>query len=277
MPIYKTKLIFSSTTGSGWSESWYNNAAADINAAAKDADLMAKQRIQMCGKGNSIPSWSVLDVTQPRFSITRDGLLPAYVSNKFPTDRPAGSQLGVCTCAPFAGRRQFWMRGIPDDWVVWDPEVNRYVLVPDFVEVFKTFRKFVVNSKWCLRTVKGYKASVMKSEVAILTTDVGSGFASLTLRLGGTLPEKVDIVVGGFRKPLSHLNGTYLWPNGYTRNAVTIVLQGRYVTDNQAFQYVSGGTVRMQEFAYQPITLCNYSRRGGRKVGKILGVPAGRR
>lgn len=274
---FKTTLIFDSETGSGWTETWYNLGAGNLEMAGTHADILCTVRVGLIGKGNTIPSWKVLDVTQPRFSLSRDGMLGPFVPNKFPTDRPAGSQLGTCTCAPFPGRRQFWMRGVPDDWITFDPDTSMYVLNPAFIAAFTPFRDHIQNGRWGLRLVKSYKNSNLKGEVGVVQEDLATGFAKLTLRAGNTLPEKVNIVVGGFKKPLQSLNGTYLWPNGYTRTGADIVLRGKFISPIQGAGYVAGGTVRQQQFDYQPITRCAYDRPGGRKVGKFIGVPAGRR
>lgn len=274
---YKTVLTFSCETGQGWTETWYQTGQSSLTAAGAQAEALSSWRCQLCGQGSTLDTWTVLDVTTPRLSLSRDKLLGPLVSYPAVTDNPVSSQLGLVTCVPQSGRRQFWCRGIPDSWVIFDPFAGAYTLVGVFKTAFENFAAFITNGNWALRTVKSRLASVLKSQVTQVLPQPLTGFATLTLAAGGTFPGGVPAVVGGFRYPLQHLNGTFLFPNGYEYAAPTFTYATRFVTAYQATSYQAGAYVRQQEPQYNAITQCAFDRPGDRKVGKRLSLPRGRR
>lgn len=277
MPTYKTTLIFSSETGQGWTESWYQTGQSTLSAAGAQAEILMGWRSQLCGKGSSVDNWTVIDVATPRLSLSRDRLLPEIDSYPSTTDNPVSSQLGLVTCIPNSGRRQLWCRGIPDAWVEFNTVTGKYVLVGVFKTAFDSFAGFITNGNWALKVVTKTVASTLKSLVLSVQPQAVTGYAEIHLDPAGTLPNSVPIIISGFRFPLQRLNGTYLYPAGYARTGAVMVMTQRFLSAFEASSYVAGAYVRQQQNTYQTITACSYDRPGDRKVGKRLGLPVGRR
>jgi hypothetical protein len=277
VPTYKTTLIFSSETGQGWTESWYQTGQSSLSAAGAQAEILMGWRSQLVGNGSSVDNWTCIDVATPRLSLSRDRILPQIDSYPSTTDNPVSSQLGLVTCIPNSGRRQFWCRGIPDSWVVFNTVTGKYDLIGVFKTAFDNFAGFITNGNWALKVVTKTVVSALKSEVLSLNPQAVTGFAELHLDPAGTLPAKVPIVVGGFRYPLQRLNGTYLYPAGYGRVGNVLTFTTRFISAFESSGYIAGAYVRQQQLTYQPITACGFDRPGDRKVGKRIGLPVGRR
>lgn len=280
----RTLIRFGSETGQGWSEVWYNvTDTSSLTTAGQSAEALCKLRGQLCGLGSYIQNWTVFDATFQRLSLSRDNLLARIPSFPAVTDNPVSSQLGLATCAPLTGRRQFWCRGIPDSWVVFDPTDGEYTLVGKFKTAFQNFQKEITSGKWALKVVTPLMSSTNKQNVSNVTL-LGSGNVQLTLGASGTFTgTQQPIAVGGFRKPLAFLNGTYTYPGGYLwapaagATPASILFRKRSASASQIATYITGAYVRAAGYSYPPITSCVYDRPGDRKVSRIFGLPRGRR
>ena len=278
MGTFRVTFNFTSETGQAWSESWYNTQGSNVSAVAPAAEDLAAKRARLIGLGNTLDSWKITDVENERLTLYRDPFAGFLVTADAATDVPVSSQLGIVTTVPELGRRQFFCRGIPDSWVVFNPDAGIYTLIGAFQTAFQTFAKAITAGPWSLQVRDPVSADAGLSDVTSVAPQLVTGRAQLTLAAGGGFTGEDDLILGGFRYPLQFLNGTYLSPRGYSlTGGTTLVLSNRYVSAFQASAYNAGGTARALNYTYPPITQCRYSRPGDRKVGKNSALPRGRR
>lgn len=274
---YRAKIEFSSETGQGWTESWYDTSSASLDAAFDKAKQLATARGGLCGLGTEVSAWQVTDVFNPRLTQSSDFFSNAVNNADEAQGNPSDGFLAIATCRPDQGSRQVWLRGLPDDWVKFDPTVGRYQPVGAFQNAWRTFRNFLLKNNWKLRTLRSRKNSNVKSRVTALEVLPATGWARLTLDIAGTFNPTVNAIVSGFKYPLQHLNGAYPFPTGYSFDAGKIVLTNRVIGALQQLTYNGGAWVREQEFVYNQVTDVQIRRPGDRKVGKVSNLPVGRR
>lgn len=271
---YKVTLLWN-FQGSGFSETWYYN----ITAALGPADLAAISAMSTARNGLTaafvnLVAYRISDTTNPRQTIVKDFVtVPGGGSNP---DTPTNAWLAIARGPAGQGRRQLWMRGIADDWVEWNQANATWKLIGPFKTAFDKFVGIVSKTPWAMRTVKTQAQGAPGVGIALVAPGATNSAPVLTMS-GGAAPPGGTLIIGGFRQPLSFLNGTYLYPTGYATGSTTITLRAKTVSQFQCSSYVTGAVVRSQQFNYvTPSTIQLVSPRE-RRVGRAFFVPRGRR
>jgi hypothetical protein len=275
---YRCVFDFSCETGQGWTETWYQLNVSSLLAALANAENLFALRCQIMGNGSHGQTYRVFDPANPRLSQQRNPFIPAPPSFAAATDNPVSSQLGICKCNPSTGTRQLWCRGIPDSWVVFDTTAGLYTLIGAFKKAFQNFADFISSGNWALKVVSPkIPMAPLSSKVLSITQDPVTGYTALTLD-AGTWVSGQTAVVSGFKFPLQSLNGQYKYNAGYSSTGPTnFIYRNRSTALIQNLTYRQTANVRVASFTYPAITSCIYQRPGDRRVGKLLGLPRGRR
>lgn len=274
---FKGTMFFSCVTGQGWSESWYETSSGTVQGSFDQLTVLAAARGNCCGAGSALIGWRSTDLSNPRLTVATDFSTPPQSAQKGISDNPVNSILCRAQCGPNRGSRSVWLRGCPDIWTELDNTTGKYEFAPSLGTALKKFGDQLIASHWCLRTVAPAKGSPNISIISGVAPSVVTGAAVLTLNALGTFVPGVNAIVSGFRYPLEHLNGTYPFPGAYSAAGLVITLTHKIVGLVQTLGYNQTGQIRAQTFTYQPVLFLKPIRPGDRKVGKVLGLPRGRR
>jgi hypothetical protein len=271
---YKVTILWN-FQGSGFSESWYYNITSSLGPTdLATIDAMATTRNMLTASSVNMVAYRVSDVSNPRQTIVKD--FATVVGSSSTPDVVTNSWLAMARGPAGQGRRQFWMRGIADAWIQWDTTRAQWKLVPTFKRNFDAFVAVITKTPWSMRVVGGARPGGGGVAVQSVAPNNTNGSAVLTLA-GAPPAAPATIIVGGFRKPLSKLNGTYIYPTGYAAGSTSVTLRTRTVTSLEANTYITGAQVRAQTFSYvTPSTVQLISPRE-RRVGRAFFVPRGRR
>ena len=274
MPVKMTMLF--NFGGQGWSESWYNSASSipsDPDVAPYSTLAIARQGL--CAKYVQLMGWRITDAVNPRLSVIHrfpnpaiTGDLPDVASSAWLIDVKTGSGQGT---------RQLWLRGVADDWTVYDPLAQRFTFTGTIQRKFNALAKVLTNTSWELRNRKPLSTSTTAQPItAIAAVPAGIG-CTFTLGTGGTVDPKKPLVVTGVRKPLSYLNGVYQPLVGFTITGSTVSLRSKSISAFNVTQYQTGAWCRNPDYTFNAISSMNVSYVAERKVGKAFFVPRGRR
>lgn len=272
MPFKYTMLF--NFLGQGWSETWYYNANVPFPVAQNSVfDNLMQSRGLLCGENVVAAGWRLSDVSNPRNTFVRlfgkvnnSGLLPDTATNAW-----LASVRGVNG----VGRRQLWLRNVPDAWIAFDTTAEKFVPTGPLINALAGYTGTLVQPPWCIRTVQSLAASTTKARVTAVAAGPAGGTV-LTVNLGG-VPVGTSIVVSGFRGPLGFLNGTYDGNTGSTLGTTTLTLNHKGVTAADAAAYVGGAFARTLVFFYTSISTIDLVAPRERKVGRAFFVPRGRR
>lgn len=271
---YKVTMLFN-FQGSGFSETWYYNVTGTLTQTNLDQiDAMAQVRNALTAEFVNLVAYRVSDLANPRATYVKN-YASFPVSANLP-DVPSTAWLAIARGPNGQGRRQFWMRGIADSWVQWDDTTESWKLVGTFNTKFQAFVAVITQTPWTIRVVTSTRGGAPSFPITSIASGTQQGQAIMTITNG---PASTDapIVIGGFRKPLAFLNGTYIYPTGFNVGGSTIVLRTKTITPQQAGAYITGGVARTQQFSYvTPATVQLVSPRE-RRVGRAFFVPRGRR
>lgn len=276
---YKFTMLFNVSTGQGFSESWYYQSASTIGQLSlTDFDALATARDNLCASFVNLVGWRLSDTTDPRKTYVKTFTDVSQAGNI--PDPASTAWLASARGADGVGRRQFWMRGILDSWVSFNLTTNQWNVVGGFKSKFDAFVSLLTSqgSNWRIQTITSRKQSATARGVATVAPSV-SGNTTLLSLADVTPYGSTPIIVSGFKKPLSYLNGTYINGSGYDVNAGTnsIILLQRQVNANAASFFGKGGVVRTKQTTLTPITHVELVSPRSRRVGRAFFVPAGRR
>lgn len=252
---------------SGWSESWYFTGNPTFPVPQNSIfDQVMNARTEMCGDGIQPQGWRLSDVDNPRQTFIRDivkvnnaGILP---------DTPSSAWLAIARGVGNIGRRQVWLRSIPDAWVAYDGSVQKFLPTGKLIDGRDAYLGVLKAGGFCIRTIQSFKASTTKVRVTAVAPEPTGG-TTLTVNVAG-LDLTKPIIVSGFRKPLGVLNGVYDAYSAYVGGTNFITLSHVAVPTNQTTAYPGGAYVRQQVFAYQTIGSMELRYPRKRKVGRAF-------
>lgn len=269
---YRFTMLFN-FAASGWSESWYYNGTPTFPPAQNSIfDQVMAARTELCGDNISPQGWRLSDVDNPRQTFTRDiakinnaGILP---------DTPSSAWLCIARGANRIGRRQVWLRSIPDAWIAWDSSTQKFLPTGTLVSARDVYFNLLKQGQFCIRTIQGFKPSTTKVRITAIAPEPTGG-TTLTVNVAGIDLNK-PIIVSGFRKPLGVLNGVYDAFSGFVGGTTFITLTHVAVPTSQTAAYPGGGFVRQQVFGYQTIESMELRYPRKRKVGRAFFADHGR-
>lgn len=273
---FKFSMLFQ-YAGQGWSESWYWNAPAVLpvtNTPPVFAASLIKARAAMLSGNVQFAGTRTTDVSNPR-------LTSLYIAQNTPgaegaPDYPTTAWMAIAKGVGGVGIRQVWLHGAADTEVAFDAAANAFTAVGGIQGNFPAYAKILTAPSWCLRTVQGRKASANIALIPPLGISPAAGGVNIGTGYAGQTPTD-NIIVGGFKFPLQHLNGTYLGVTGWQQTLTGILLLNRSISASTAQGYAGGASVRKQIFEYTQIGAVNLEFVRERRVGRTFFSARGRR
>lgn len=274
MPFKFTMLI--NFQGQGFSETWYHTGSGSLSAVPQaDLDTLLSARNRLTAASVKLVGWRLSDVANPR--LTKTGTCN-FSAGGSPPDVPTNAWLATVRGPDGQGRRQWWIRGVPDAAIVWDDKQLAFKPTGTFKSNYDAYVAIVTKSPWAIKVVTPLKTSTKKGKVTGLTINaVGS------VRLvgqGGTfapLTKTAPVIVTGFKSQLAHLNGVYQAETAAEIADTSIDLLNQSAVGTAVEGYRLGAFARTAEYQYiTPNNVSLVSPRE-RKIGRAFFVPAGRR
>jgi hypothetical protein len=276
---YKFTMLFNTSTSQGFSESWYWASSTPISGLSTTPFRnLAEIRDGLCATGVNLVGWRISDTSDPRKVYAERRAIPAGAGN--PQDPTSTAILALAYGVDGIGRRQFWMRGVRDEWIARNIAQNRWETVGSFTTAFEAFRNEIVSNtnSWRLKTFERLVTSPTKQKVSVLRIS-GGGRPILEVPAVAGFADSDVLTVSGFKKPLSYLNGNYTDANWNKSSGppATIELGNQTLSEPAKATYGIGAFVRKQEVAYTGISHIELGDPRSRRVGRAFFVPAGRR
>jgi hypothetical protein len=196
--------------------------------------------------------------------------------------------LGALVTLTGAGglKQQRVFRGIPDAWMYWEPTLGRMNISPTGVFALNGFVQAMTAGSLGLGWFPRSKAAGNANAFKVTTVTAGTGNTVVIVAPGSTFTNPVSgtLILSGFRKPSSVLNGAYgtgEWVVGST--PATIILTRTVSLDAIAGYQGVGGLVRPYGTGFTPFTVVVNSNppQWGlvrhRNIGRPFGMVRGRR
>lgn len=270
MPDFQCSMLFNAQK-QGWSENWWLTAAT--HAAAQTATLaLAGARQLMLAKTVTIEAVRTSDTAVLGDSLVAlapsvpvGGAAPALAK-----DNPGNAWLSRVNSGP-QYRRQLWLRGAPDDWMVFD-DVTGLAKIPDPLnKAFTAYMAVLTNKKFAIRALDKAQARTI---IQTFTPDAPSGLIKVTAPTHGLNELDQVRIKGALGIGTKILNGVFRI-QGRTADTFLIPLP---LAALAGVNYVTL-SARVQKRAYllQTVTDGVILRPGLRKTGRAFFVPRGRR
>lgn len=272
MPMFKMTWVFN-WGRAGWSESWYVEQDDIVSALFIAKGQLAGLRKKLLGKGAILETAIVSDVAVDGDSLTEEiPLLGDFKAADLDADTPWNAMYCRCEAANRA-RRQMWLRGIPDSWIVIDPVTKKNQPIALLQTNFDEFKKGATGlyAKLKIRTYDRATVGTSGLPTTGLVADPAGWTRVLVTGFPGAVGEKV-----GMRKwkgdDAKLLNKTFnvvkVDPTGIVISLVWAQLVGPETN--------YGGRVYPKKVIYSDITRMNITRLARRKTGRAFFAPAGR-
>lgn len=262
--------------GQGWSETWYHTGSGSISGVSLEPiNALLSARNKLTAKAAKLVGWRLTDIANPR--VVRTDRTQFSAAGQ-PPDTPTNAWLATARGVDGRGRRQLWLRGVPDNSIVWNDAQLRFEPQGTFKGNFNAYINLLKGEPWAIRVVKSLKNSTKKALVTGVTessienvrlVNSNDQFTNLTV--------DTPLIVSGFKKPLAYLNGTYQVPKGADFIPSIVDLWQKTSSKKDRESYTGGASVRTQEFEYIRVEGIAIDQPRERRVGRAFFVPAGRR
>lgn len=218
----------------------------------------------------------VADIDNPRRTIVVAGNNVQAPGNT-PPDYVTNAALAIVKGVGNVGTRQFWLRGVRDEDIFYDDKLNIFDFGANLRGKWSTVRGILLGDSWCLRTVN--PGGIKNGAKPITGVSNNAGGNQTILIPNAFAPAVTDtIIVGGFKKPMSFLNGTYQpgtgWSPGPTGN---VLINNKQVTPSMIVNYPGTASIRTATKTLTRIGSANLEFVRERRTGRAFFVPAGRR
>lgn len=273
MPTYKTTFIFNEGR-QGWSETWYIEPAgtgAGIIEARDLAITLSGLRKTMLGEGAQLEALRVSDVAIRGDSLIHSFNLTTPANPDLAADLPSNGMLARVEAGALY-RRQMWLRGMRDDWIIRNIVTGQPIVPPALNNAFTAFNDELVARQWRLRCIDKEAPNFHESPV----TAIAAAGVNTALSVTG-----FAALVPGDEVRVRHFIG----PDAALLNRVWKVLaaDAASITIPLAFATLTNpatdllGIVASRVIVYKPVTTSGILRLAGRKTGRAFFVPRGRR
>jgi len=274
---FKFSMFFNGPTW-GFSESWYWNGGLSLPVPTSNPlDKLYIARSLMCSKEVTPIGWRVTEVGNPRNS--QLSILPGYAVSGEDADIGAAGWLYIAKGPNQVGRRQLWLRGIPDDAIVWSPTKKGFITDAAFDKGYSGYLSQLVKTSannWAIRHTQSRKdAGGSAFKITALSNSGTSNSVGLTFT-GGVSPTD-PLIISGFKKPLNKLNGTYLPDSGFQLSGGGVTLLNKGVNPFAAGAYAGGAFARTASYSYLRVTTIDPEWARSRRVGRPFFSERGRR
>jgi hypothetical protein len=272
---------FFSQGGFAWSETWYV-AATSLDDAWEKMNSAADRRAEMIGSGALLFAIRVTDVDQPRVSLTKPVNYPGPPDSAATTvDTPYnGIYVKVQDTNRFY-RRQMWLRGVPDSWIMFDQVTKAPIINALATQAINRFQTRAIGFQFRLRVINADVASNPRRNITaislvamannFLITAPGHGFATgNSVRIKNCKGSNLQVATGGV---VRSVNG--VWPvTVLTADTFSIPLVG---SPTNPPVYNGGGYAQNRPILYIPVRFVEYQKFAKRDTGNPSGRVRGRR
>ncbi len=275
---YRATFLFNGLDR-GISESWFYNSTDIIGPA----DLKRAQRFSELRAGLMADQWRCVAVRFSDTSALRTSTLFEYQfsakAGPFSQgpDVPTTAWMIRATGANGA-KRQMWLRGGDDEAVTWDSGAKRFVFSPELLGRFKSFKTLFFPtaagaiSPWQIGRISRAGQAGTDTQPVLALNVSAQNRPTLTV---GAAPWAADdkIIVSGFKKPWSYLNGVKT-PKQWSAAGNVVTLDQPVLG---TFIAALPNGVRIRRWVQTPIAVqsLEIGRAGSRKTGRAFFVPAG--
>lgn len=280
-------IVFNSCK-QGWTETWYNAQPFEINASKLLGTRLCERRQELLGRGAFIEGFRISPVTATGgptgIGVVVPGPMPSGFrpprGNNFANLEGLEEVAWLCAAQTQSGRkRQVWLRGVLDDWVIRLTSNNCAFDIPaDFAAAFGRFKEFLLTggfNAWQLQVLNNDVGVSPIRQIANITLDATNTFYQITTTEahGFTAGQRVRIR-GAKGENVSRALGY--------RTIRTVVGPLEFIINQTALtspdvKYFGKGTVRLLSYDYQPFSNFEIMRVSNRKTGRALFVRRGRR
>lgn len=277
--MFKYSMLFN-FQGQGFSESWYTTAGTLLGTSGSLNPPflpLAIARANMTGKYVLLVGVRLTDLSNPRNTQTYAFAQKAQAGDD--PDNVTNSFLVNVRGAANVGNRSLFIRGLPDDAIVWNDAAQVFSPVGVMVRQFSAYRNALLNDGWQLRAVQPIAKPIPAGQLISAITNNPVTDAVVITTSAAMPNQTLPLLVSGFKKPLSFLNGTYQPNSGFTiTSGSSVTLRNRAMTLPQSLTFVSGSAaVRTQNFAFVNVNRVTIEFPRERRTGRAFFVPAGRR
>jgi hypothetical protein len=267
--------------GFAWSESWYLSADSLQNAWDK-MDAVAERRAETIGSGALLNAIRVTDTTTPRVALTKPVNYPGPPDSATTTiDTPYNGIYVKVQDTNRLYRRQMWLRGIPDTWIMYDQITKNPIINALATQAINRFNVRAIANQLLLKVITADLTANPRKTVAnislqavsnlFLITAPGHGFATAQyVRVKNCKGSNLQVASGGV---VRGVNG--VWPvTVVSPDTFTIPLTG---SPTNPPVYTGGGYAQARPIQYVPIRYVDYIRFAKRDTGNPSGRVRGRR
>jgi len=269
MATYQGTLIFNQGRY-GWTETWYLTQSTYLDAQTKIVNY-GTTRVKLLGIGARIEAARVSDV-----AFLQDSLFVPLgldgTGQGTDADTPWNAILGRFDGGPLY-RRQFWMRGVPDDWIILtggNPNVNPVVAALN--SAFGAVRASILANGLQLKVIKKDGAGGVPIDVTGISLDA-NGFLQFNIA-GLTGGPNATFRISGMQGPDPKIvNGVYKIKSN---NAALVVTTFKPGVGFDPTDYAAG-TAKPRIVEYISVTGGQILRTSKRSTGRAFFVSRGRR
>lgn len=269
----KVTFIFNSERN-GWSETWYLKDYTSIQEASAAALNLAGYRQGLLAPGANLEAIRTSDD-----SVRGDSMLASYfktskggaTSGDENADTPWNAWLVSCRSNDLY-RRSMWVRGLSDDWIIYDRASASFPKNEQFQKQLSRFQQGIVEAKASIK-------AIARDEATTPTIAITGGFTLADNLLSFTAPahgvsgvQKVTIFGAQGYGGINEFNGIH---GVSPTDANTLKILDTQFENIPT--YLGGGKLRRRIYGYYLITHMLAMRPGKRDTGRRFFVTRGRR
>lgn len=262
---------------SGFSETWTYNLTASLAAADfASIEKLGSLRAKMFGGKTTLEAIRIADIANPRAVQVIQRGQPTKTTFDQTNDVASAAWLAMVRGAGGQGRRQIWLRGAPDIFIAYNDATGQFLKPPELVANFEAYKKELTSGRWVIAAKEPLGGAGVQQQFA--TSIQANTFNTAEIRVAATpWDSNSAIVVTGFRKPWSYLNGTYSPGKWYKSAGPVAVNLEKPVALNFSQASIAGVRIRGKVPSYVAIDTIDLVRPGSRRTGRGFFAPSGRR
>lgn len=270
---FKATFIFNEGR-QGWSETWYSSGAttgATINDVYGDAVALSILRKQMLGEGATLEALRVSDIAIRGDSRFTEFFIPTPANQDLAADLPSNGMLARVEAGALY-RRQMWLRGMRDEWIVRNIVTGVPIIPPALLAAFQAFNDELVARQWQLRVIDKSPPNFFDNPVTAIAAD---GILTRFTVLGfGAIPIGAEVRSHNWTGPdKAALNKVF---KVVSADAIGVTINLAFATlTNPALDLT--GMLASRIIVYKNITRSEILRLAARQTGRAFFVPRGRR
>lgn len=269
----KVTFIFNEERN-GWSETWYLKEYNNLREASVEAYQLAQFRAGLLAPGANLEAIRTSDdaVRGDSYLQTFYRTLKGGATSGDETADTAWNAWLISCRSDDLYRRSMWLRGLSDDWIVYNRDSNSFEINPQMRKQLDRFLGEAVRVKASIKALARDDATTPTKAITGMGALVGNTLSITVPAHGVPAIEKVTIFGCQGLPGIEKVNGVQsVRPTD--ANTLEILSQ----TFDAIPVYFGGGKLRRRIQAYYPITSMTPMRPGKRDTGRRFFVTRGRR